>query len=69
MFCVRKGTIKPGRAAVRFINKSATPMEDIDKQDTSNATLDDETMMRNVINDDADLFYLDCFLSEILRKG
>ena len=44
-------------------------MEDIDKQDTSNATLDDETMMRNVINDDADLFYLDCFLSEILRNG
>ena len=43
--------------------------EDIDKQDTSNEAPDDELMMRNVINDDADLFYLDCFLSDIFRKG
>ncbi len=44
-------------------------MEDIDKQDTSNATPDEELMRHHVIQDDADLFYLDCFLSDILRKG
>lgn len=44
-------------------------MEDIDKQDTSNATPDEELMMRHVINEDADLFYLDCFLSELFGKG
>lgn len=45
-------------------------MEDIDKNDDSNAISDDEDLvMREVVKDDVDLFYLHHYLSEILRKG
>ncbi len=46
------------------------PMEDIDKTDFSNAISDDEDiLLREVIQGDADLYYLHHYLTELYRKG
>ena len=47
------------------------PMEDIDKNEVSNNGIseDEDMMMREVIQGDADLYYLHHYLSEIFRKG
>ena len=46
-------------------------MEDIEKNDASNEGIsdDEDLMMREEIQGDADLCYLHHYLSEILRKG
>jgi len=46
-------------------------MEDIDKTDVSDTAIseDDELMLKEVIQGDADLFYLHHYLSEALRSG
>ncbi|MEG0807898.1 MAG: hypothetical protein RR410_06040 [Alistipes sp.] len=46
-------------------------MEEIDKDEISNNGISDEEdlLMREVIQGDADLFYLHHYLSEVLRKG
>ncbi len=45
------------------------PMEDFDKNETSRAISDEDLIMREVIQGDADLCYLHHYLSEIFRKG
>ena len=40
-----------------------------DKTDTSRSISDEELMKNEVIGDYADLYYLDCYLSDILGKG
>lgn len=46
-------------------------MEDIDKDDlvSNDIPEDDDLLMREVIQDDADLLYLHHYLSEVYRKG
>ena len=46
-------------------------MEEIDKTEFSNNGIseDEELMLREVVQGDADLFYLHHYLSEIFRKG
>lgn len=46
-------------------------MEDIDNSEFSNNGISDEEdlLMREVIQNDADLFYLHHYLSEVFRKG
>ena len=45
-------------------------MEDIDKNEVSdNGISEDEDLMREVIQGDADLCYLHHYLSEVFRKG
>jgi len=45
-------------------------MEDIDKDDPSNAIPDEEMLfMQEVVKGEADLFYLHCYLAELFRKG
>ena len=46
-------------------------MEDIDKNEVSNNGIseDEDLMMREVIQDDAELFYLHHYLSEVFRNG
>lgn len=44
-------------------------MEDFDKSDELHAISDEDLIMREVIQDDADLCYLHHYLSEIFRKG
>lgn len=45
-------------------------MEDIDKDDhVSNDISEDDLLMREVIQGEADLFYLHHYLSEVYRKG
>lgn len=44
-------------------------MTENDKTDVSSSISEDELLMKDVIGEDSDLFYLDSFLSEILRKG
>ena len=44
-------------------------MTENDKTDTSRSISDEELMKNGVIGDDADLYYLDCYLSDILGKG
>jgi len=45
-------------------------MEDLDKNDrVSNDISDDDLLMREVIQGEADLFYLHHYLSEVYRKG
>lgn len=46
-------------------------MEDIDKDIVFNNAIsdDDESMMNAVVDGDVDLYYLNHYLSEILRKG
>lgn len=44
-------------------------MEDIDKSDEMHSISDDEDLiMQDVVQDDADLFYLHHYLTETLRK-
>lgn len=47
------------------------PMEDIDKNEVSinGISEDEDLIMREVIQGDADLYYLHQYLSEIFRKG
>ena len=59
---------------MRYIVATKTklrPMEDIDKNEVSNNGIseDEDLMMREVIQGDADLYYLHHYLSEIFRKG
>lgn len=44
-------------------------MTENDKTDTSRSISDEELMKNEVIGDDADLYYLDCYLLDILGKG
>ncbi len=46
-------------------------MEDIDTREISkdDGISDEEDVMRDVIQGDADLFYLHCCLSEIFQRG
>lgn len=46
-------------------------MEDMDKNDVSNNGIseDEDLIMREVIQGDADLCYLHHYLSEVFRKG
>ena len=59
--------------ALRYVidNIKRLPMEDIDKTDVSNTAIseDDELMLKEVIQEDADLYYLHHYLSEVLRPG
>ena len=43
-------------------------MIEIDCTDRENITSDERMMLRDVICDDADLYYLDCFFTEIFAK-
>jgi len=44
-------------------------MENIDTTFTSDLIADEERLMRsNVICEDADLFYIDCYLQELFRS-
>lgn len=47
------------------------PMEDIDNGEFSNNGIseDEDLMLREVIQDEPDLFYLHHYLSEVYRKG
>ena len=47
------------------------PMEDIDKNEVSDNGIseDEDLMMREVIQGDADLCYLHHYLSEVFRTG
>ena len=47
------------------------PMEDIDKNEVSNNGIseDEDLMMREEIQGDADLYYLQHYLTEIFRNG
>ncbi len=46
------------------------PMDDIDKNHVSDSISDDEDLMlREVIQDDAELYYLHHYLSEVFRDG
>lgn len=45
------------------------PMSEIDQTDSTTSISDEELLLKEVIGNDTDLYYLDCFLSEILRKG
>ncbi|WP_418983228.1 hypothetical protein [Alistipes sp.] len=46
-------------------------MEDMDKNEVSDNGIseDEDLLMREVIQEDADLFYLHHYLSEVFRKG
>ena len=46
-------------------------MEDIDNKEVSDTAIseDDELMLKEVIQDDADLYYLHHYLSEVLQPG
>ena len=44
-------------------------MTENDKSNTSWSISDEELMKNEVIGDEADLYYLDCYLSDILGKG
>lgn len=46
-------------------------MEDIDKEEVSNNAISEEEdmMMKEVIQGDADLYYLHHYLSDVLRPG
>lgn len=43
-------------------------MVEIDCTMRENLTLDERLMLQDVICDDADLYYLDCFLTELFAK-
>ena len=47
------------------------PMEDIDKNEVSDEGIsdDEDLMMREVVQGDADLFCLHHYLSEVFRNG
>lgn len=44
-------------------------MAENDITDTSSSISEDDLLMRKVIGNDAELYFLDCFLSEVLPKG
>ena len=46
-------------------------MEDIDKNEVSDEGIsdDEDLMMREVVQGDADLFFLNHYLSEVFRNG
>ncbi len=44
-------------------------MEEIDDNESVHGVPDEELLMREVIQDDADLYYLHHYLSEVYRKG
>ena len=46
-------------------------MEDIDNKEVSDTAIseDDELMLKEVVQDDADLYYLHHYLSEVLQPG
>ena len=45
------------------------PMENADKNFNLDLIADDERLMHSaVIGDDADLFYIDCYLQELFRR-
>ena len=43
-------------------------MTENDKTDTSRSISDEELMKNEVIGDDADLYYLDCYLRTFLER-
>ena len=62
----------PRLAALYEQSKLMTgPMEDIDKNEVSDNGIseDEDLMMREVIQGDADLCYLHHYLSEVFRNG
>lgn len=44
-------------------------MAENDIRDTSSSISEDDLLMLKVIGNDAELYFLDCFLSEVLPKG
>lgn len=44
-------------------------MSEIDQTDATTSIPDEELLLKEVIGGDTDLYYLHCFLSEILRQG
>lgn len=57
---------KKRRVGVFFANRM--PMENIDTNFISDFKADDERLMHSmVICEDADLFYIDCYLQELFR--
>ena len=59
---------------LRYIDASKLklkPMEEIDKNEVSDNGIseDEDLMMREVVQGDADLCYLHHYLSEVFRKG
>lgn len=44
-------------------------MAENDIRDTSSSISEDDLLMLEVIGNDAELYFLDCFLSEVLPKG
>ena len=51
--------------------KTTTPMEDLDQNEISDNGIseDEDLLMREVIQGDADLYYLHHYLSDIFRNG
>ena len=51
--------------------KTTTPMEDMDQNEISDNGIseDEDLLMREVIQGDADLYYLHHYLSDIFRNG
>ena len=49
-------------------SKNNVPMIEIDCTNRENLTLDERLMLQEVICDDAELYYLDCFLTEMFAK-
>ena len=51
--------------------KTTTPMEDMDQKEISDNGIseDEDLLMREVIQGDADLYYLHHYLSDIFRNG
>lgn len=45
------------------------PMEEMDKNEVSHDNSDDDLLMQEVVQDDADLYFLHHYLSEVFRKG
>ncbi len=44
-------------------------MSEIDQTDTTRSISDEELLLKEVVGNDTDLYYLHFFLSEILQKG
>lgn len=59
---------KPGLHSV-ILTKTRVPMEDIDSKATLELVSEEERLfMSQVICEEVDLFYMDCYLREMLRK-
>lgn len=51
-----------------FDRKRKQPMEDFDSRTSSELVSDDyELLLKEVICEEADLFYIDCYLRELFR--